>query len=201
MKCPFCGHQQDKVIDSRGSDGGSAVRRRRECLRCRKRFTTYEQVESFMPLVIKRDGRREPYDRTKVLAGLRKACEKRPVSVERIEQVASEIEDVFRRTREREISSRRIGEAVANALRELDDVAYVRFASVYHQFKDVTEFQKEIDRLKRSQRAREIRFRSLENAIPAPKTNPRNFESNTARSDRPAPRPDRRSPATRTPSR
>lgn len=162
MKCPFCANQNDKVVDSRESGGGSAVRRRRECLKCGKRFTTYEQIENVMPLVIKRDGRREPYDRTKVLAGIRKACEKRPISAEAMEQSANQIEHTIQNTHEKELSSRRIGEAVVESLRDLDEVAFVRFASVYHQFKDVTEFQKEIDRLKRGQRARAVRFDHVE---------------------------------------
>jgi transcriptional regulator NrdR len=140
MKCPFCGEPDSKVIDSRESKDGGMIRRRRECETCAKRFTTYERLEEMLPAVIKKDGRREPYDRSKVLTGLKKACEKRPVSVETLENVASQIESALMETGEQEVSSNRVGEKVMDALKNLDDVAYVRFASVYRSFKDIGEF-------------------------------------------------------------
>ena len=144
MKCPFCGHIDDKVIDSRASSEGSAVRRRRECLACGKRFTTYEVVEEMNLLVVKKDGRRQPFDRKKILAGIQKACEKRPVSSERIEELVSSVErDIYRR-HDREVSSADIGALIMDKLAGLDEVAYVRFASVYRQFKDVNQFMSEL---------------------------------------------------------
>lgn len=144
MKCPFCGYLEDKVIDSRLSQDGSTTRRRRECLSCAKRFTTYERVEEALPLVIKKDGRREPFDRTKILNGMLKACEKRPVSLEAIEKAVSALEMRFIDSGEREIQSTSIGEAVMEALKNLDEVAYVRFASVYREFRDINEFMSEL---------------------------------------------------------
>ncbi|MFO1464805.1 MAG: transcriptional regulator NrdR [bacterium] len=140
MKCPFCGDPESKVIDSRVSKDGGMIRRRRECEVCQKRFTTYERVEEMLPLVVKKDGRREPYDRNKVITGLKKACEKRPISVETIEKTANDIEASLMESGEAEISSSIIGEKVMEALKGLDDVAYVRFASVYRSFKDIGEF-------------------------------------------------------------
>lgn len=140
MKCPFCGDPESKVIDSRVSKDGGMIRRRRECEVCQKRFTTYERVEEMLPLVVKKDGRREPYDRNKVITGLKKACEKRPISVETIEKTANDIESSLMESGEAEVSSNLIGERVMAALKELDDVAYVRFASVYRSFKDIGEF-------------------------------------------------------------
>ncbi len=140
MKCPFCGDPESKVIDSRVSKDGGMIRRRRECEVCQKRFTTYERVEEMLPLVVKKDGRREPYDRNKVITGLKKACEKRPISVETIEKTANDIESALMESGDAEVSSNRIGERVMAALKELDDVAYVRFASVYRSFKDIGEF-------------------------------------------------------------
>ena len=147
MKCPFCGHQEDKVMDSRPSKGGSAIRRRRECLKCEKRFTTYEQIEEILPMVVKRDGRREPFDRLKIVSGVRKAVEKRPVSSEKIEALVDDIENALMERAAKEINSTEIGEMVMNRLKEMDDVAYVRFASVYRQFKDINAFMDEVKKM------------------------------------------------------
>ncbi len=144
MKCPFCGHQEDKVVDSRASSDGVSIRRRRECLGCGKRFTTYEQIEEQSLMVIKKDGRREPFDRHKLLAGLVKACEKRPVSMDQLEGLVDELERELSQEFEREVSSREIGERVMRRLHVLDPVAYVRFASVYREFKDVEQFMREL---------------------------------------------------------
>ena len=144
MKCPFCGHQEDKVVDSRGSVDGVSIRRRRECLSCGKRFTTYEQVEAQPLMVVKKDGRREPFDRHKLLAGLVKACEKRPVSMDELELLIDQLERELSQQFEREVSSREIGERVMRRLHTLDPVAYVRFASVYREFKDVEQFMREL---------------------------------------------------------
>jgi transcriptional repressor NrdR len=144
MRCPFCHSTQNKVIDSRPSREANAIRRRRECLNCQRRFTTYEQVEETMPLIIKKDGRREPFQRTKLYEGLKKACEKRPVSIDAIEQFLDELERELLESGQRELPSSWIGERVMNKLRELDEVAYVRFASVYRHFTDATDFMKEI---------------------------------------------------------
>lgn len=147
MKCPFCGHQEDKVMDSRPSKGGAAIRRRRECLKCEKRFTTYEQIEEILPMVVKRDGRREPFDRLKIVSGVRKAVEKRPVSSEKIEALVDDIENALMERAAKEINSTEVGEMVIRRLQDLDDVAYVRFASVYRQFKDINAFMDEVKRL------------------------------------------------------
>ncbi|MBI5598971.1 MAG: transcriptional repressor NrdR [Deltaproteobacteria bacterium] len=147
MKCPFCGNLEDKVIDSRLSQDGSATRRRRECLSCAKRFTTYERIEEALPLVIKKDGAREPYDRAKILSGIKKACEKRPVSIDDIEKAIDRIEAKLLGSGEREIAASTIGEAVMEELKSLDEVAYVRFASVYREFTDINEFMKEMKEL------------------------------------------------------
>ncbi len=144
MKCPFCGHTDDKVIDSRCPPDGSAVRRRRECLKCGKRFTTYEVVEEMSLFVVKRDGRRQPFDRKKIFAGIQKACEKRPVSSEKIEELVASVEREIYRRFDREVSSIDIGELIMDKLSRLDEVAYVRFASVYRQFKDVNQFMAEL---------------------------------------------------------
>ena len=144
MKCPFCGYEEDKVVDSRTSTDGSAIRRRRECLKCVKRFTTYEHVEEQPLMVIKKDGRREPFDRHKLLGGLVKACEKRPVSMDDLEHMVDEVERELSQQFEREAPSREIGERVMKRLHELDPVAYVRFASVYREFKDVEQFMREL---------------------------------------------------------
>ena len=151
MKCPFCGHHDDKVIDSRASSDGAAVRRRRECLKCGKRFTTYEVVEEMALLVVKKDGRREPFDRKKILNGIQKACEKRPISSEKIEGLVSALEREIHKKFDREVSSKNIGESIMAKLASLDEVAYVRFASVYRQFKDVNQFMAELrDLLKKA---------------------------------------------------
>ncbi|MDD5561040.1 MAG: transcriptional regulator NrdR [Candidatus Omnitrophica bacterium] len=144
MKCPFCGYKEDKVVDSRATAEESAVRRRRECLKCGKRFTTYEYVEEVSLLVIKKDGRREAFDRKKILAGIIRACEKRPVSVEKMEGVVVQVEHAIQKKSDREVLSSRIGELVMEKLKQIDDVAYVRFASVYRQFKDVGQFMVEL---------------------------------------------------------
>ena len=144
MKCPFCGHQEDKVVDSRASSDGVAIRRRRECLSCSKRFTTYEHVEEQPLMIIKKDGRREAFDRHKLLAGLVMACEKRPVSMDDLERLVDELERELSQQFEREVPSREIGERVMKKLHALDPVAYVRFASVYREFKDVEQFMREL---------------------------------------------------------
>lgn len=140
MKCPFCQHSENKVIDSRLSKDGDAIRRRRECSGCSKRFTTYEHVEDIVPVVTKKDGRREPFERGKILAGIKKACEKRPISMETIEDMVNRIEQYCQDSQLKEIPSSVIGEKVMIELHELDGVAYVRFASVYREFRDVNEF-------------------------------------------------------------
>jgi len=147
MKCPFCGNPEDKVIDSRTSREGNAIRRRRECLKCGKRFTSYERVEDIVPMVVKKDGRREPFERVKILTGLKKACEKRPIGMETLEGVTDSIEKKLIGLGVKEIQSTWVGEEVMNSLRELDKVAYVRFASVYRQFKDINELMKEVKTL------------------------------------------------------
>ncbi len=147
MKCPFCNNLEDKVIDSRTSKEGDAIRRRRECLKCGKRFTSYERVEDVVPMVVKKDGRREPFDRPKILRGLEKACEKRPVSVEALEGIVDSIEKKLINLGVKEIPSTWVGEEVMSSLRELDKVAYVRFASVYRQFKDISELMNEVKTL------------------------------------------------------
>jgi transcriptional repressor NrdR len=144
MRCPFCGYKEDKVVDSRATAEESAVRRRRECLKCGKRFTTYEYIEEISLLVIKKDGRRESFDRKKILAGIIRACEKRPVSVEKMENVVIQVEHAIQKKSDREVLSSRIGELVMERLKLIDDVAYVRFASVYRQFKDVGQFMVEL---------------------------------------------------------
>jgi transcriptional repressor NrdR len=147
MKCPFCGNLEDKVIDSRTSREGNAIRRRRECLKCAKRFTSYERVEDIIPMVVKKDSRREPFEREKVLTGLKKACEKRPIGVETLEGITDAIEKRLIGLSVKEIQSTWIGEEVMSSLRELDKVAYVRFASVYRQFKDINELMNEVKTL------------------------------------------------------
>lgn len=144
MRCPFCGNKNDSVIDSRVSKNASSVRRRRECLKCKKRFTTYEYVERIPLMVIKKDSRREPFDREKLMKGILVACEKRPVSVKRIEKLVDDIERHLEKKHDREVASKEIGELVMHSLHELDEIAYVRFASVYRQFRDVGQFMKEL---------------------------------------------------------
>jgi transcriptional repressor NrdR len=144
MKCPFCGSDEDRVIDSRVSKDGYEVRRRRVCIKCGRRFTTYERVAEEIPFVIKRDGRREPFNREKILNGVRKACEKRPISIDALEKLVDRVESWVLEQGRKEISSLEIGEKVMEELRKLDEVAYVRFASVYRQFKDVNQFFEEL---------------------------------------------------------
>jgi transcriptional repressor NrdR len=144
MKCPFCGNAENKVIDSRISKDGKAIRRRRECLGCNRRFTTYEYVEDILPMVVKKDGRREQFDRQKILNGVKKACEKRPISMEAIDKIVENVEQACQEIQAEEITSTIVGEKVMNELRGLDGVAYVRFASVYRQFRDVGEFISEL---------------------------------------------------------
>lgn len=147
MKCPFCGSPRDRVVDTRSARYGKATRRRRECLDCKKRYTTYEYIESVVLTVVKRDGRREPFDRQKLMAGIVTACKKRPVSLDQIETVVEEIENELQNLSQTEIKSREIGKRVMNKLHDIDEVAYVRFASVYRQFKDIGQFMKELKRL------------------------------------------------------
>ncbi len=155
MQCPFCNHLENKVVDSRLSKEGEAIRRRRECLSCQRRFTTYERIEDILPSVIKKDGRREPFDRQKILQGLKKACEKRPISVDALEAVVERIEKKLQEFGKSEISTQVIGEEVMKELHGLDQVAYVRFASVYREFKDLSEFMNELkDLLKEERRDR-----------------------------------------------
>ena len=150
MRCPFCSATEDKVVDTRPSDNDQIIRRRRECVGCSRRFTTYERIEEVLPLVIKKDGRREPYDRAKLMAGLKKACEKRPVPIETLEKTLDQIERSLQEMGDKEVPSTKIGDAVLAKLRETDEVAYVRFASVYLSFKDASELMNEVQRLMRS---------------------------------------------------
>ena len=147
MKCPFCAEVENKVIDSRLSNQGAVIRRRRECLGCQRRFTTYERVEEILPMVVKKDGRRESFDRVKVLQGLKLACNKRPVSAEQLEELVDGIERKLQDMGEKEVPSSVVGEAVMRELARLDEVAYVRFASVYRSFKDLGEFMSELKEL------------------------------------------------------
>ncbi|MBN1204630.1 MAG: transcriptional repressor NrdR [Myxococcaceae bacterium] len=147
MRCPFCQDTENKVIDSRESHEGSVIRRRRECLECKRRFTTYERVEELYPLIVKKDGRREAFDREKIVTGLKKACEKRPVSADQVEQTVEAIERLLQGMGEKEVPSSVIGEEVMRRLRGLDEVAYVRFASVYRSFRDIAEFMNELREL------------------------------------------------------
>ena len=147
MKCPYCGHLQDKVVDSRESREGEVIRRRRECLECGRRFTSYERVDEIPYMVVKKDGRRERFDRQKLIAGLLKACEKRPVRVNALEAVADRVESALQERPDKEISTTEIGQHVMQELRQLDKVAYVRFASVYRHFRDIGEFMTELEDL------------------------------------------------------
>ena len=147
MKCPYCAHLESKVVDSRPSDEGASIRRRRECLACHKRFTTYETMESLPLMVVKKDGSRQSFDRRKVLGGMIRACEKRPVPLAELEKIAEEIEQTLQNEMDREIPSARIGELVMDRLKQVDEVAYVRFASVYRQFKDISTFMAELNKL------------------------------------------------------
>ena len=147
MRCPFCTAIEDKVVDTRPSDNEQIIRRRRECVSCGRRFTTYERIDEILPLIVKKDGRREPFDRAKVMTGLKRACSKRPVSSETMERTVDKIERELQETGEKEVPSSRIGDAVMAALRNIDDVAYVRFASVYRSFRDVSELMDELQAL------------------------------------------------------
>ncbi len=158
MKCPFCSNGENKVIDSRLSKEGNSIRRRRECLACSRRFTTYEYVEDLIPVVIKKDDRREPFDRMKILSGLKKACEKRPISMDAIESVVDRIEQFCQESQLKEIPSSIIGGKIMEELHQLDGVAYVRFASVYREFKDIKDFMEELKdvlNLKETRRSRD----------------------------------------------
>ncbi len=147
MKCPYCSYLESKVVDSRHSDEGNSIRRRRECLSCQKRFTTYETVESLPVIVVKKDNSREPFDREKILRGMVRASEKRPVSIADIESAVAEIEQIVQNSLDREVSTDKIGELVMDRLKQLDEVAYVRFASVYRQFKDINSFMRELTKI------------------------------------------------------
>lgn len=147
MNCPFCNFSETKVIDSRPTEEGQAIRRRRECLQCGKRFTTYEKIEKIPLIVVKKDGNRQPYDRNKILNGILKACEKRPVSLNEIEEIVNEIEKELYNSMEKEITSQKIGQMVMERLKQVDEVSYVRFASVYRQFKDINTFMEELNKL------------------------------------------------------
>lgn len=158
MRCPFCQDAENKVIDSRESHEGSVIRRRRECLACKRRFTTYERVEELYPLIVKKDGRREAFDREKMLNGLKKACEKRPVSAAQLEETVEDIERMLQGMGEKEVPSSAIGEQVMRRLQQLDEVAYVRFASVYRSFRDISEFMHELkDLLEDQERERKVK--------------------------------------------
>lgn len=147
MRCPYCGYLESKVIDSRPAEEGATIRRRRECLSCGKRFTTYEIMERLPLIVVKRDGSRQTFDKIKIMNGMLRACEKRPVSVEALEKIADDIEQELQNSLEREVSTTEIGEMVMSRLKDIDEVAYVRFASVYRQFKDVNTFLEELQKL------------------------------------------------------
>ena len=147
MKCPFCAYLESKVVDSRPADEGASIRRRRECLSCHKRFTTHETMESLPLMVVKKDGSRQSFDRNKVMNGLIRACEKRPVSFSTMEEIVNEIEQTLQNEMEREVSSAEIGELVMERLKKVDEVSYVRFASVYRQFKDINTFMRELNKL------------------------------------------------------
>ena len=147
MKCPYCGYSESKVVDSRPTEEEAAIRRRRECEKCGKRFTTYEKIEEMPLIIVKKDGSREVYQRSKMMNGLLRACEKRPISISQIEEIADEIEKELYNSMEKEIDSKKIGEMVMSRLKKIDDVAYVRFASVYRQFKDINTFLEELNKL------------------------------------------------------
>jgi transcriptional repressor NrdR len=152
MKCPYCAKIDNKVIDSRMSKDGRTIRRRRECLNCSRRFTTYERLEEVLPMVIKKDGRRESFSRDKIIEGIKKSCQKRPVSVTKIEEFVDSLEVYFQELGKKEVESKEIGERVINNLKDWDEVAYVRFASVYRQFKDINEFMAELEDILKSRR-------------------------------------------------
>jgi len=147
MKCPFCGYLKDRVIDSRESENGLFIRRRRVCLKCKERYTTYEEIELKPLIVVKKDGRREKFSREKLLTGIQKACEKRPVSMDKINKIVEDIEGILRQKYENEVSSKEIGNLVIKKLKKLDKIAYIRFASVYQEFNDINQFLKEIEKI------------------------------------------------------
>jgi transcriptional repressor NrdR len=155
MKCPYCTMINNKVIDSRLSKDGRMIRRRRECIECERRFTTYEKLEEVLPMVVKKDGRREPFNRDKIVTGIRMACQKRPISMTQIEEFVDSLEFYFQELGKKEIDSPEVGERVISKLREWDEVAYVRFASVYRQFKDINEFMNELEVILKSRREAE----------------------------------------------
>jgi transcriptional repressor NrdR len=157
MKCPFCSDFDNKVVDSRLSGDSDVIRRRRECLECGRRFTTYERVEDILPMVIKKDGRREPYERSKILSGIQTACQKRPVPVPVMEEIVDRIEKEIQETGDKEINSSTIGETVMLELHELDEIAYVRFASVYRSFKDINEFMDELKDMLKEEETRRMK--------------------------------------------
>jgi transcriptional repressor NrdR len=152
MKCPYCTEIDNKVIDSRLSKDGRTIRRRRECIKCGRRFTTYEKLEEVLPMVVKKDGRREPFSREKITDGIKKACQKRPISMTKIEEFVDSLELYFQELGKKEVESEEIGERVISALKEWDGVAYVRFASVYRQFKDINEFMEELEEVLKSRK-------------------------------------------------
>jgi transcriptional repressor NrdR len=152
MRCPYCNEIDNKVIDSRLSKDGRTIRRRRECIPCGRRFTTYEKLEEVLPMVVKKDGRREPFNREKIIEGMNKACQKRPISITKIEEFVDSLELYFQELGKKEVESKEIGERVINNLKEWDEVAYVRFASVYRQFKDINEFMNELEGILKSRR-------------------------------------------------
>jgi transcriptional repressor NrdR len=152
MKCPFCSMLDNKVIDSRLSKDGRTIRRRRECLKCERRFTTYERLDEILPMVVKKDGRREPFNRDKIIEGIKKSCQKRPVSVTKIEEFVDSLEVYFQELGKKEIESKEVGERVIQSLKDWDEVAYVRFASVYRQFKDISEFMAELEVILRARK-------------------------------------------------
>lgn len=157
MKCPYCNKIDNKVIDSRLSKDGRTIRRRRECIQCGRRFTTYEKIEELLPMVIKKDARREPFNREKIISGIKKACQKRPISITDIEEFVDTLEIYFQEIGKKEVESEEVGERVINRLREWDEVAYVRFASVYRQFKDINEFMSELEGILKARNEKEKR--------------------------------------------
>ena len=161
MKCPFCAHLDDKVVDSREARTGDLIRRRRECLKCKRRFTTYERIDEIPYMVVKKDGRREKFDRQKVLNGLLRACEKRPVPISKLEQIVNEAEGFVIESPERERKTSEVGELIMNRLRRYDKVAYVRFASVYLDFKDIKEFMTELKELVKTKESAEVRAKGV----------------------------------------
>jgi transcriptional repressor NrdR len=171
MRCPYCSSLENKVVDSRMGKEGEAIRRRRECLTCEGRFTTYERIEEVLPLVIKKDGRREPFDRLKILNGLKKACEKRPVGVEALERAVTDIEKSLQEKGLKEIHSAMIGEEVMARLHELDEVAYVRFASVYRSFRDINEFMNELKDILSAKKMKSVKENPSEKKKRAADTN------------------------------